>query len=336
MARSDHRVFRRFTFPAVSTIAGGSPFLVAPEPHAPAPPARAPDTKWVARLHISQLTPALFDTRFRVPGVPLIIEGALDLPAFEWRLQPFVESFASSEVTYLCRIHGSDAFATSPSKWTGKSHARHVVPTTPSKFAQTITDGIAAREDCYVQADIRGTSAGDALDKGPLRRIAAATGLQVHRQYGPVVNMWWGPSGHKEPLHMDATDGTLCQLYGRKHIVLFPAHCWRDLYPFPATETGMSWAFSQVVQASPDLGAFPRLAQALPHRLELVLEEGEVLFLPAGVAHEISGERLLRDGSPAEHVLSVNRFWRTDPNRVRPHIPEDARRMYDATLATYE
>ena len=229
-----------------------------------------------------------------------------------------------------------DAFATSPSKWTGKSHARHVVPTTPSKFAQTIADGIAAREDCYVQADIRGTSAGDALDKGPLRRIAAATGLQVHRQYGPVVNMWWGPSGHKEPLHMDATDGTLCQLYGRKHIVLFPAHCWRDLYPFPATETGMSWAFSQVVQASPDLGAFPRLAQALPHRLELVLEEGEVLFLPAGVAHEISGERLLRDGSPAEHVLSVNRFWRTDPNRVRPHIPEDARRMYDATLATYE
>ena len=135
---------------------------------------------------------------------------------------------------------------------------------------------------------------------------------------------------------MDATDGTLCQLYGRKHVVLFPAHCWRDLYPFPATETGMSWAFSQVVQASPDLGTFPRLAQALPHRLELVLEEGEVLFLPAGVAHEISGERLLRDGTLAQHVLSVNRFWRTDPNRVRPHMPEDARRMYDATLATYE
>ena len=211
----------------------------------------------IARLHISQLTPALFDAKFRQPGVPLVIEGAIDLSSFDWRLHSFVETF-DAEATYQCRVHGGDAFARTPSKWSGKSHARHVVPTTPRKYAQTITDGIAAREDCYVQADIRGTRAGEAVEV-TLRRLSAATGLQIHRNYGPICNMWWGAPGHTEPLHMDATDGTLCQLHGRKRIVLFPPSSWRDLYPFPSSETGMSWAFSQVVQSKPDLGRFPLL-----------------------------------------------------------------------------
>ena len=30
-----------------------------------------------------------------------------------------------------------------------------------------------------------------------------------------------------------------------------------------------------------------------------------------------------------EHVLSVNRFWRTDAARVSPHLPEDARGEYE-------
>ena len=66
------------------------------------------------------------------------------------------------------------------------------------------------------------------------------------------------------------------QLHGRKHIYLFPPSCWRDLYPFPVSETGMSWAFAQVRQSQPDLERFPRLAAALQQRIELILDEGEV------------------------------------------------------------
>ena len=92
-----------------------------------------------------------------------------------------------------------------------------------------------------------------------------------------MANMWWGAPGHTEPLHMDVTDGTLCQLRGRKSIVLFPPSCWKDeLYPFPSSNTGMSWAFSTVRLAQPDFERFPRLADALQQKMELMLDEGEV------------------------------------------------------------
>ena len=339
--------FQRFTF----APGHGSPFdpppppslpVDEPEPEAHAPAVSPPLTNKkpaaikVKRLHISQLTPERFEREHRSCGVPLIIEGALDAGAAHWRLQEFVGLF-SPDATYQCRVHGGDSFATSPDMWRNrKSHARQVVWTTPGKFADTINSGIAAREDCYVQADIQGTAAGDRLAPD-LARIGARCGLGLHQQYGAMANMWWGAPGHTEPLHMDVTDGTLCQLRGRKRIVLFPPSCWRDeLFPFPASRSGMSWAFSQVRQSQPDLERFPRLASALQQRMELMLEEGEVLFIPACCAHEISGEPLLADGTPVEHVLSINRFWRTDPNLVRPHMPADALEGYEKSMAFEE
>ena len=62
----------------------------------------------------------------------------------------------------------------------------------------------------------------------------------------------------------------------------------------------------------------------------------QVLFIPACCAHEITGEMTLIDGSPAEHVLSVNRFWRTDPNLVRKHMPDDSLRSYNEEMAIFE
>ena len=117
---------------------------------------------------------------------------------------------------------------------------------------------------------------------------------------------------------MDVTDGMLFQLRGRKHVVLFPPSTWADLYPFPPSTSGMSWAFSQVSLAHPDFKLFPRLKGALEHRMELVLEPGEVLYIPACAAHEIAG------GHGTDHVLSVNRFWHTSPARVLPNLPDRA------------
>ena len=59
----------------------------------------------------------------------------------------------------------------------------------------------------------------------------------------------------------------------------------------------------------------------------------QVLFIPACCAHEITGEHTLADGTPVEHVLSINRFWRTDPNLVRPHMPPDALAGYEKSMA---
>ena len=59
----------------------------------------------------------------------------------------------------------------------------------------------------------------------------------------------------------------------------------------------------------------------------------QVLYIPACCAHEISGEPLLADGSPADHVLSMNRFWRTHPSLVRKHMAEDALASYNTSQA---
>jgi hypothetical protein len=317
--------------------------------------------------------------------VPVVIEGMLPQADHRWELHSFVEMFDPA-ATYSCRVHGGDKFATTPSLWKGKSHARHVVMTTPRKFADTITSGVGAREDCYVQSDVQGTAAGGVI-AAHLDRLSQATGLEVHRRYGPMANMWWGAAGHTEPLHMDATDGTLCQLRGRKRVVLFPPERWVrrrplletrgarrgwlrtagacpqvDLAPFPATDSGMSWAFAQVCgskvesrnasapvvrgastsliwqveQSKPDFVKFPRLRRALEDRMVTMLEEGEVLFIPCCAAHEITGEPLRAGGEPTDHVLSFNRFWRTDPALVRPHMPAESLAAYNRDMAVHE
>ena len=131
---------------------------------------------------------------------------------------------------------------------------------------------------------------------------------------------------------MDVTDGTLFQLRGAS------ASCSSH------RSTGATSTRSQAVRracrgvcaggaVAARLRALPRLRDAMPHRIEVVLDEGEVLFIPACCAHEISGEPTLEDGTPVEHVLSVNRFWRTDPKLVRKHMPQDALPSYNATMA---
>ena len=92
-----------------------------------------------------------FDREHRSCGVPLIIQGALQMGP-HWELQEFVSLF-EAEAAYQVRIHGGDSFATTPDMWRNKkSHARHVVWTSPQKFADTIATGIAARyARCAIQ-----------------------------------------------------------------------------------------------------------------------------------------------------------------------------------------
>ena len=98
-----------------------------------------------------------------------------------------------------------------------------------------------------------------------LQRLAEATGLQIHAGFGPHVNMWWGPRGHTEPLHIDTADGTLLQLCGHKRVTLFPRDCWVDLYPFPPTKGAQHIEAARFVCAplgppSPSSGSLGRLA----------------------------------------------------------------------------
>ena len=69
----------------------------------------------------------------------------------------------------------------------------------------------------------------------------------------------------------------------------------------------------------PDFDRFPRLAQALPNRVDVLLDPGEVLFIPSNWWHEVSS-------LPDSYICSLNRFWKVAPltrlftNRITPPI----------------
>ena len=108
---------------------------------------------------MDKLTPELFQKRYVSKGIPVIIEGLFEKDMSQWELGNFWPLLDES-APIQCRIHGADRFATTPTRWTGLSHARHVVTTTGRKYAETIASGVAQREDCYVQSDISATHAG--------------------------------------------------------------------------------------------------------------------------------------------------------------------------------
>ena len=286
----------------------------------------------VERIAASDLTPALFERRFRATSTPVVVTGLLPTdPSEPWRLSCFCE-LLDPAAAYSCRIHGGDGYAQQPGRWTGKSHARHTVLSSARKFAEAITSGVAAREDCYVQHDISTSEAGQLLAPA-LAELGERAGLRLHAQHGALVNMWWGPPCHTEPLHMDCCDGTLLQLRGRKRVVLFPARCWAGLRPFPVEAERQLWAFSRVSRAElAGDGGGAGLAAVLAQKMEVVLDEGEALYIPACCAHEISGERERAKGVLSDHVLSVNRFWATDAARVTPYLPDDARAEFLKSL----
>lgn len=100
-------------------------------------------------------------------------------------------------------------------------------------------------------------------------------------------------------------DNLLIQVVGKKRVVLFP--------PSDAPYLYLTGDKSRVTDIdSPDLDLFPLFPRA--RRLEVVLQPGEVLFIPALWFHNVTA---------LEFGVAVNVFWR--------HLGEefyDARDMY--------
>lgn len=279
---------------------------------------RGRDAVPVARVHVSELTPAVFEAKYRAgAGTPVVIRGAA--AATEWSLDNLV-TIMGGDKRVTARFYGA-GFVKNPSAWPDVGYCNPQL-TTVGEFSALVRNGEARAGDVYVNSDISDTMAGRML-RPQLSKLGASCGLAPVQSMGPQVNAWWGAPGHTEPLHCDLMDGTLWQLRGRKRVVLFPAQVWQDLYPFQP-EHKMSWAFAQVRHDAPDLVRFPNVTKALAHKVVVDLEEGDVLFIPGCWAHEITG---LDDGG--DHIFSVNRFWKTPmskANYLPPKIAAAARK----------
>ncbi len=133
--------------------------------------------------------------------------------------------------------------------------------------------------DLYMTAN-NGAVNGEALaplfdDVGPLGD--GYLDLARVREQGFV---WIGPAGVVTPLHHDLTNNLMVQLFGRKRVRLVPAL-------EVARVANHHHVYSRVDPLAPDHAACPDWGRATV--LDVILEPGDVLFIPVGWWHHVVG-----------------------------------------------
>jgi hypothetical protein len=115
------------------------------------------------------------------------------------------------------------------------------------------------------------------------------------------IGLWLSAAGVVSRLHFDANGAhnLNAQVAGRKRVVLFPPSEEPYLYLYDAPES-KARNFSRIDLDALDDGRFPQFRQA--RGFEGVLDQGEMLFLPAGWFHSFRHEGTWN--------ANVNFWWR--------------------------
>jgi hypothetical protein len=125
-----------------------------------------------------------------------------------------------------------------------------------------------------------------------------------------AANLWISHRGVFTQSHFDELENFNIALAGRKRFVLAPPGFW-EYYP-----RSVARGFGDKSQAPDfddvDAARFPRLVPKLAERRELILEPGQMLYLPLGWWHQAE--------SLAEMNINMN-FWLRDPKILRrPYV----------------
>lgn len=257
----------------------------------------------ILRVDISSITPETFFEKYQKTGTPVIITGLLETEC-DWNIDYLCEKFGNQE--FIFRNPGSDRYKQDKRKWTsiGSGVALQSMPFT--EYAEMLRNHKAHENDINLgKCPLKNTPLADTHS---LKIIGDRLGLT---KPASKMNIYVAPGGHSSGLHYDSMDGTLMQLHGAKRVVFFPPSQTYNLYPFPVyshLRYGLklrSW-FSQVYLDRPDFTLFPKLKEALQYKSEVILHQGETLYIPVGWWHEVTA---IGD----EMVCAVNRFWRIYP-----------------------
>jgi len=252
----------------------------------------------VPRVSIHDLNPKRFTREFKIPGQPVVITHALE-SAIPLNISKLVDLVGDIEVP--TRIYGKERFSRPKTEWKAYCEMQSM---TVAQYCRYIEDGTAKLDHMYLALVEMGHTKLRALVGPCIDLIAQNTGMR--QDYPNDINLWVGPGGHLEPLHHDGMDGTLSQFRGAKRVTLFAPKQSSNLYPFPMSYGKMPPTFSQPYIDAPDFEQFPRLKEALEHKIVVILAEGETLFMPVGWWHEI-------EAIETDYICSINRFWKVDP-----------------------
>lgn len=121
----------------------------------------------------------------------------------------------------------------------------------------------------------------------------------VLRIASPHMTLW---------THYDVMDNILIQLHGRKRVILFPPSCADCLYLSGSSSSVLEWKEA-------DISKYPLAKYAVENSVEIVLEPGDALFIPALWCHSVTS---LQGTS-----VAVNVFWKDS------RLPEDMRSSKD-------
>jgi hypothetical protein len=235
----------------------------------------------VERYHISDLDPALFKRLFSKRGHPVIIQGLFDRTP-SWSVDYLTSFFGTDTFTVREFSNNSDMPKESWSTYASMYEMSF------NDYTEILNSGDAARDDIYLsQVVLNAESELYRTIANNIEILKKNCGFKRRVWKNIYSHLWLGPKGHTEPLHSDEGDSTLIQLYGTKSVRLFPSSQNSNLYPFPFFSEMEPWV-CQVDISKPDYEKFPRLKEAMERRKDLILNEGELLYIPAQWSHEVS------------------------------------------------
>jgi hypothetical protein len=257
----------------------------------------------VPRVNIQSLTPEIFLEKYQKTGTPVIITGLLEKEC-DWNLEYLCEKLGTHE--FLFRHYGRDRYKQDKRQWKSIGSGVNMLRMPFTEYAQMLRNRKAHENDIYLgKGSIKNTALADTHS---LKIIGKQLGIT---QPASDFVLYMGPGGHTASLHYDLMDGTLMQMHGSKKVVLFPPSQTCNLYPFPIYVhlrygLNMRCWYSRVSLENPDFQSFPKFKKALQHKREVLLHQGEILYIPSCWWHEVTT-------LGNEMVCSVARFWRVYP-----------------------
>lgn len=128
-----------------------------------------------------------------------------------------------------------------------------------------------------------------------------------------TVRIWIG-NRSRVAAHYDVPENIACVCAGTRRFTLFPPDQLENLYVGPIDFTPAGQSISLVDFEEPDLGRYPRFAEALEHAQASELEPGDAIYIPSMWWHHVEGLESLN--------ILINHWWRSGPNYLG--APQDA------------